>query len=234
MVTDMSSHDTRTSSWNKTQQHKDWPDFRLGITGTIAGGKSTVCNLLKEKGLPIIDTDQLAREVISPGTNNLQKLVGIFGQAILLEDGAVDRKIMLNKILASREDRKRVEDILHPAIFARMSDWLCEQKSQGNEIVAVEVPLLFERGWDRFFNLTLTVLTPVSTALQRLHRKRGLAQETARQLLDLQMKNEQKAHLADYVIRNDGTKEELKKKVDEFWCWLQQKTTGSQDDSFEL
>jgi len=234
LVTHMSSQDRHTSALNNAQHPTDWPDFRLGITGTIAGGKSTVCNLLKEKGLPIIDTDRLAREVVSPGTNILQKLVDILGPEILLANGAADRKIILEKILARPEDRKQVEDILHPAIFTRMSDWLCEQKSLGNEIVAVEVPLLFEKGWNRFFNLALAVLTPVSTALQRLQKKRGLAQETAEQLLKLQMGNEQKAQLADYVIWNDGTEEELKEKVDVFWRWLRQKTTGGQADSFEL
>lgn len=229
----MSSQDTHTSFGNNAQQHKDWPNFRLGITGTIAGGKSTVCNLLREKGLPIIDTDQLAREVVSPGTKTLQKLVGIFGPAILLRNGTVDRKILLHKILAWPEGRRQVEDILHPAIFAHMSDWLCEQKKLGNEIVAVEVPLLFEKGWNRFFNLALAVLTPISTAIQRLQKKRGVTQKTARQLLNLQMENERKAQLADYVIWNDGTEEELKKKVNEFWRWLQQKTTGNQADPFE-
>lgn len=234
MVTAMSSHDTHTSFWNKAQPHKDWPNFRLGITGTIAGGKSTVCNLLKGKGLPILNTDQLAREVVSPGTNTIQKLIDTFGTAILSENGTVDRKIMLNRILACAEDRRHLEGILHSAIFARMSDWLCEQKSLGNEIVAVEVPLLFEKGWNSFFNLTLAVLTPVSTALQRLQNKRGLSEETAGQLLHLQMGNEQKAQLANYVIWNDGTKEELGKKVDEFWRWLRQKTTDGHADLFEL
>lgn len=230
----MSRQDMDTSCFTNTKQHKDWPDFRLGITGTLAGGKSTVCSLLRGKGLPVIDTDQLAREVVSPGTETLQQLIGIFGSAILLENGAVDRKILLHKILTRPEDRKQIEDILHSAIFIRMSEWLCEQKKLGNGIVAVEVPLLFEKGWNRFFNLTLAVLTPISTALHRLQKKRGVAQETANQLLNLQMGNEQKAQLADYVIWNDGTEEELKKKVNEFWHWLQQKTTGNQDDFFDL
>lgn len=221
----MSSDDHKTHFLPLPETLHPWPNLVLGITGTVAGGKSTVCDILKARGLPIIDTDQLAKEAVTPGTDILKQLVNVFGIEILLKDGTLNRKMMLIKILDSPMARKQVEDILHPHIFQKMSQWLNEQKKLGNEMAGVEVPLLFEKGWGSLFHRTLAVLAPLHIALERLQKNRGLSKETAERLINIQMSNEEKAKLADYVIWNDGTREELGQKVEAFWKWLQE-TSG--------
>jgi dephospho-CoA kinase len=139
----------------------------IGLTGGIASGKSTVGRMLSKQNFPVIDTDKLAREVVEPGKPALKKLVKAFGTKILKDDKTLDRHRMLEMILTDAGARQLVENIIHPYVFKRMDQILQQLAASGNNIVIVEVPLLFEAGWQDFFDYIISVVAPESICTGR-------------------------------------------------------------------
>lgn len=191
--------------------------MNIGLTGGIASGKSTVSAMLVRKGALLIDADQIAREVVLPGRPALLEIVQRFGQAVLLEDGALHRKKLGEMIFRDSEARKDLEAILHPQIRAIMRQRMLEWETENPQsLVVVDVPLLFESKLQGMFSEVMLVYAPVDIQRNRLMQREGISWEEAELRLDSQMPIEGKKKLADVIINNSGTLEETENQIDDF------------------
>ncbi len=161
-----------------------------------------------------MDADQIAREVVMPGTGGLKKVADHFGPSVLAKDGTLDRAALRTVILADDRARKSLEAILHPEIISLMQSRIQAAFESGNRMVVAEVPLLFELGMASRFDRVVLVKAGREVKVQRLMRRDGVSEDDARRLLDLQMPDSEKEKLADIVIENNGTVAELIKNVD--------------------
>lgn len=192
-----------------------FPTRCLALTGGIACGKSTVAQLLERAGLRRWDLDQLARQVVLPGTPGYDQVVERFGTAILQSDGQLDRARLAQRVFTSTQDRESLERILHPLIWERLRQSLQEDTDSGEAPeTVVEIPLLFEKGHQSRFAKVWVVASDPELQLQRLRHRDGLDEAQARARLQSQWPIERKAALADWVIWNNGSLEELNSQVD--------------------
>src|SRR5688572_20013711 len=169
----------------------------IGLTGGIASGKSAVAELFAQLGAPVLDTDQIARDVVEPGKPTLAKLVAEFGSDILDSAGRLDRARMRTRVFADPEQRKRLEAITHPAIREELA--ARAQRAQGPYQVHV-IPLLVESGRAELYDRVLVVDTSEQAQLQRLLARDGSNDEQARQILAAQASREDRLDAADDVI----------------------------------
>lgn len=190
--------------------HRPGP-FIVGLTGGIASGKTTVANLFEERGVTLIDTDQLARDVVEPGTPALAQLVTVFGADILDAAGRLDRRRMRDRVFAAPAERRVLESITHPAIRAELVRR--SQTARGPYQIHV-IPLLAEGRNRAAFDRVLVVDCPTEAQLERLMQRDGSSAEQARQMLAAQATREQRLSVADDVIHNDGRIEHLEPQID--------------------
>ena len=181
----------------------------IGLTGNIAAGKSTVAAGLAAAGLPVIDADTLAREVVAPGTSALAAIVARWGPTILAADGTLDRAALRRRILADPADRTALEAITHPAIAARRAARTAELAATGAPVVICDIPLLFEAQLEDTVDEIVLVDAPVAVRRARLIHDRGLAPSEADALIAAQMPADQKREHADVVIDNAGSRADL-------------------------
>lgn len=181
----------------------------VGLTGNAASGKSTVAGLWQRAGVPVVSADQLARDAVAPGSEGLNQIAGEFGHDLVLEDGTLDRAALRSKVLASPRARVKLERILHPRIQALREAWLAKQREAGVRLVVSEIPLLFETGVQTHFDVVVVVHAPRSLLLERLRAHRGLEAAEAEALLEAQIPSEENLHLADHVITNTGSVQDL-------------------------
>ena len=181
----------------------DWPARVVGLTGGIASGKSTVGRMLSGQNFPLIDTDRLSREVIEPKEPALEELVRAFGEKILRDDGTLDRQEMLDIILTDAKARRLVEGIIHPRVFKRMDQALRQLAASGYDLVLVEIPLLFEAGWQDLFDYIVTVVAPDSACIKRLSRRNKVSRAKALRWIATQIPQRVKAKRSDYILYND-------------------------------
>lgn len=174
----------------------------IGLTGGIASGKSTVTNMLKEKGIPVCDVDVVAKEVIAKGSVGLQQLVLEFGEALLTPQKTLDRHTLATMIFSDATLRKRVDAILHPLILEKVNIWVAQQTAP---VVVVDMPLLFEVGYDKQVDVTVVVYVDSVTQLERLMKRNGYTKEEAQQRIDAQLSIQEKVKKATYVIDNTQT-----------------------------
>lgn len=191
--------------------------MNLGLTGGIACGKSTIADLLVRRGAILIDADQLAREVVEPGSPVLEEVARHFGQAVLKEDGSLDRKRMGEIIFANPGLRKRLEEVLHPPIRRLIQERMAKaEHSHPGRLVVVDIPLLYESGMKDLVSEVMVVYIPKELQLERLMKRDSLTREQVEQRLSAQMPIEEKKGLADFVIDNSGTIEQTERQIDEF------------------
>jgi dephospho-CoA kinase len=181
----------------------------IGLTGNIAAGKSTVAAGLAAAGLPVIDADTLAREIVAPGTPALAAIVARWGPTILAADGTLDRAALRRRILADPADRTALEAITHPAIAARRAARTAELAATGAPVIICDIPLLFEAQLEDTVDEIVLVYAPVAVRRARLIRDRGIAPAEADALIAAQMPAEWKRAHADVVIENAGSRSEL-------------------------
>jgi dephospho-CoA kinase len=186
--------------------------FRVALTGGIASGKSTVADLFAALGVPVIDTDLIARQVVEPGQPALAQVVAGFGAEVLDASGRIDRRRMRERIFADPEARRRLEAILHPAIGAEMARQ--SLAAQGPYQLLV-IPLLTEGGRRDHVDRVLLVDVPEELQVQRLTMRDGVTQEQARASLNAQATRADRLALADDVVRNAGREDELREAVAE-------------------
>jgi dephospho-CoA kinase len=189
----------------------------VGLTGNIASGKSTVARMLAERGATLVDSDVLARRAVERGMPAYDRIVERWGDAVVTADGQIDRAALRGIVFSSAEEREQLNAIVHPEV-ERMRDALLDEAAhRGDRIVVCDIPLLFERQLEGDFDRVILVDAPRALRLERLVRDRGLREGEALEMIDAQMPPERKRVLADIVIDNDGTLEELEREVDAAW-----------------
>jgi dephospho-CoA kinase len=188
--------------------------YLVGLTGGIASGKSYVASLLGQLGASTVDADQVAREVVVPGSVGLVQVIGAFGSEILLPNGELDRPKLANIVFSDAEKRIGLERILHPLIKARTTQLIGEQVS---EIVVYAVPLLVEANVDYPFDAIITVEAGVENQVARLMNSRQLPEADARARIGAQTGSAERTARANYVIDSSGTKEQTKLQVAGVW-----------------
>jgi dephospho-CoA kinase len=187
----------------------------IGLTGGIASGKSTVADLLGQRGAVLIDADRLAREVVEPGTRGLAAVVERFGAGVLLPDGSLDRAALGRMVFADPDARRDLEAIIHPAVRARAAE-LTAAASPGAVVVQM-IPLLVETGQQDAFDIVAVVDVDPKVQLARVRARDGLDDADARARVRAQAGRGERLAAADAVIRNDGSPEDLVREVDAFW-----------------
>lgn len=189
----------------------------IGLTGGIATGKSTVDAMLAERGAAIVDADELAREVVLPGTPGLDAVVQRFGPGVLQSGGTLDRAALGAIVFADSAARKDLERITHPRIADLMQQRIAEGFARDVPAVIVDIPLLFENHREDMFEGVLLVWAPEAVQLQRMRERDGIDGEAAQQRLSAQMPIDEKRALATWVIDNSGSLSETKRQVDAWW-----------------
>lgn len=192
----------------------------LGLTGSIASGKSTVADCFVECGAILVSADQLAREVVNPGSPTLAKLVDVFGMEILTAAGSLDRGVMARIVFADPGARRKLESVIHPAIAHLAECRLAELKKAPHDLIVYEAPLLFEAGAESRVDEVLVVLVGPSVQLQRLLGRDRLSEAEARQRIAAQWPQTDKVQKADYVIDNSGPLEKTRAAVEALYDYL--------------
>lgn len=186
----------------------------VGLTGGIGCGKSTVAAMLRARGVPVIDADQLGRDVVAPGTPGLQAIVDAFGAAVLRPDGALDRKGLAAQVFPNPVALARLNAIVHPLIQAAAMARLRELAMQEHPLVVLEAALLLEAGWDRVVDTVVVVTTTPELQLQRLVARGDVTPEDAQARVASQLPLAAKEARADHLIRNDGDLDALEAAVE--------------------
>jgi dephospho-CoA kinase len=188
--------------------------LRIALTGGIATGKSYVAEHMRRAGVPLIDADLLAREVVAPGTPALDAIVTRFGTSVLTPDGSLDRARLGDIVFRDAEARRELEAMTHPAIAERIAQFFASQPPEVRFAVA-DIPLLYETGGQARFDRVIVVACAPDTQIRRVMTRDRLHREDAERRLAAQMPIADKAARADFVIRTDGTHAETDRQVDE-------------------
>lgn len=190
----------------------------LGVTGGIGSGKTTVANMLVAKGVPIVDFDILAREVVEPGTKGFDDIVDYFGPQVVADDGTLDRKQLSKIVFGDMEKRKILESFTHPPIFEAFSAQvkaLSNQSSAG--VIQVVIPLLVELNLQYLFDRLMVVYVPREIQLQRLVERDKITKEAAALILESQIPLDEKIKFADFVVDNSSTLDKTREQVEGVW-----------------
>lgn len=191
--------------------------LKVGLTGNIASGKSTVARVWRSQGAEVVEADELARRAVEPGTEALAAIVGRWGPGMLDESGELDRAALREIVFRDPEERARLEQIVHPAVQRLRAEAFRAAEAAGRRIVVADIPLLFEVGMEDEFDLVVLVDAPEDVRLERIVSARGLTADEARSMMDAQMPSERKRAHADVVIDNTGTMEELEARAARVW-----------------
>lgn len=187
--------------------------MRVGLTGGIASGKSTVSAILTELGAVVVDADRIAREVVAAGTPGLAQVVAAFGPEVLTPAGEMDRPRVGAIVFGDPTRRQLLERIIHPLVRARGQE--LEQEAPAGAIVVHDIPLLAETGQAAAFDAVIVVDVPEEVQVERMMRDRGVSEADARARVAAQATREQRLGVATYVIENTGTREDLRQRVSE-------------------
>jgi dephospho-CoA kinase len=187
--------------------------MRVGLTGGVASGKSTVSGMLADLGAVVVDADRLARDVVAPGTPGLAAVVAEFGSGVLTADGALDRPAMGAIVFADPARRAALEAIIHPLVRQRAAE--LEASAPAGALVVHDIPLLTETGQAASFDAVLVVDVPAELQVERTVRERGWAAAEAESRIAAQATREDRLAVATYVIDNTGTIEDLRQRVTE-------------------
>lgn len=185
----------------------------LGVTGGIASGKTLVTHIFRQLGAAVVSADELAREVVAPGSPTLALLVERFGPEILLQSGELDRPALAALIFADPQARVDLNAITHPAIARLSVARLAELAAAEGTLVVYEAPLLYEAGAEKRVDAVLVVTVPEVLQLQRLMARDQLSEPVARERIAAQLSQAEKAARADFVIANDATVAALEAQV---------------------
>ena len=185
--------------------------MRVGLTGGIGAGKSTVSDILRELGAVVVDSDLLAREVVAPGTPGLAQVVDAFGPEVLAPDGTMDRAKVGAIVFADPDQRRRLEGIVWPLVHEAGAALAAAAGPEG--LVVHDIPLLVESGQQSDFDAVVVVDVPVETQVERLVRDRGWTEADARARIDAQATREQRLAAATHVVDNTGSLDDLRRRV---------------------
>jgi dephospho-CoA kinase len=185
----------------------------IGLTGGIASGKSTVTKMIRELGIPVIDADQVARDVVKVGEEAYTQIVATFGQDILQTNGEIDRAKLGAIVFHNEQERKKLNAIVHPAVRRRMMAEKEEYVQSGAKTIVLDIPLLFESELTHLIDKVIVVYVDDEVQLERLMKRNGFSKEEALARIRSQMPLHEKVKKADAVINNNGTVEETKQQL---------------------
>ena len=189
----------------------------VGLTGGIACGKSTVSEILRRLGVPIVDADRIAREVVEPGSPVLAAIVREFGPNVLLPDGTLDRAALGSLVFGDAAARARLNALVHPAIQERSGAQLAEHARAGAPIAIYDAALILENGLGGAMDALLVVAVPEDVQVDRLVRRDGISRAAALARIRAQMPLAEKIAAADWVVDNSGTLAETEERVRGIW-----------------
>lgn len=189
--------------------------IRVALTGGIASGKSYCTARFASRGVPVVDADQLAREVVRPGTPGLTAITRRFGTRVLRADGGLDRARLAELVFSDAAGRRDLEAIVHPAVYDAIQGWLRRAEIAGAPLAIADIPLLYETAHDRDFDRVIVVACAPETQLARLVMRNGMSEDDARRRLAAQMPMYEKVKRANYVIKTDGSFADTDSQVDQ-------------------
>lgn len=189
--------------------------FKLGLTGGIATGKSTISTYLGSKNIPVLDADKIARQVVEPGTPGLAEIVQYFGDDILQADQTLNRKVLGQIVFNDEQALQKLNEITHPRIQQMMIDQLAGLAKSNTPLVILDIPLLLENHNEVGADAVMLVAIPKQLQLERLMDRNHLTQAEAESRIAAQMPLAEKEKLADYIIDNSGTVADTYKQVDQ-------------------
>jgi len=189
----------------------------VGLTGGIGSGKSTVSALLAERGALVVDTDAVARQVVAPGGPAHDALIERFGPVL-----AADRRALAGVVFSDRSALADLNAIVHPAVRHEVAPRLADMEARGADVVVLAVPLLVETGGAYDVAGVIVVDCPEDIAVERLVAKRGRSEADVRRRMAAQASREERIDVADLIIHNEGSVEDLVSQVDETWAWIQE------------
>ena len=188
----------------------------VGLTGGIGTGKSTMARMLEKRGAVVFDADVLARQAVAPGTPGFDQVIERFGPNVLAPGGGLDREALASIVFSDPAARRDLEGIVHPEV-RRMFAEGCEEYRDSDRVVVLSAPLLVETGMHTAFDLLIVVSAPVATQIERLMRDRGMPERDVQARIDAQLPLEAKEEVADVIVHNEGTLEDLETQVDRVW-----------------
>lgn len=189
----------------------------IGLTGGIASGKTTVSTLLRECGAFIIDTDKIARAVVEPGETAYLDIIAAFGDTIVTADGMIDRLKLGEIVFKDAKKRVLLEQLTHPRIEERVNQLIESARKHSCPMVILDVPLLFESGWDKRVEEIWVVNVDARTQLQRLVKRNNFSEQAAMARIKAQLPIADKIQRADQVIDNNGDLSQLKAEILRIW-----------------
>lgn len=191
--------------------------FKIGLTGGIASGKSTVLIYFKDKGIPYIDADIVAREVVEPGTEGLEAIVDAFGSNVLHDDGTLNREALGAIVFHNEEKRSQLNNCLKEHIRNRIMELTAHYESNHTSVLIYDIPLLIEGEWYTMMDEVWLVYVNELTQIERLMIRNGFSKEDALARINSQMRLDDKRSFADLIIDNNGAPQALTAKLDTIW-----------------
>ena len=191
--------------------------FKIGLTGGIASGKSTVLTYIKDKGIPYIDADIVAREVVEPGTEGLEAIVDAFGSNVLHDDGTLNREALGAIVFHNEEKRRQLNDCLKEHIRNRIMELTAHYESNRAAVLIYDIPLLIEGEWYTMMDEVWLVYVNESTQIERLMSRNGFSKKDALARINSQMRLDDKRSFADVIINNSDTPQALTAQLDTIW-----------------
>lgn len=185
----------------------------IGLTGSIASGKSTVSSMFAALEIPVVDADKISRLVVEPGEQAYNAILKSFGDDILLPDNSINRSKLGSIIFANESKRKQLNDIVHPAVREKMLEERDQYIQDGHHCVVLDIPLLFESKLTDYVQTTIVIYVTEQTQLQRLMNREEYTEDEAYQRIHSQISMDEKKQLADIVLDNNGTKEQTYKQL---------------------
>ena len=191
--------------------------FKIGLTGGIASGKSTVLTYFKDKGIPYIDADIVAREVVEPGTEGLKAIVNAFGSNVLHDNGTLNREALGAIVFHNEEKRRQLNNSLKEHIQNRIMELTAHYESNRTAVLIYDIPLLIEGEWNAMMDEVWLVYVNEPTQIERLMSRNGFSEDDALARIKSQMRLDDKRSFADVIIDNNGTPQELIEQLDTIW-----------------
>ena len=195
--------------------------LKIGLTGGIASGKSTVTTYFRDRGISVIDADILGHRTYEPGTDTFNAVIATFGEDLRAADGTIDRRVLGGKVFGKPEELKRLTDIVWPGIRKLASTGLSNLEVAGNELAVLEAAVLFEAAWDDMVDEIWVVVVEPDLAVKRLATRNNLDEDAARARINSQLTNAERTARANIVIENNSSLDALQTAIEREWEQLQ-------------
>lgn len=184
--------------------------LKIGLTGGIGSGKTTACEIFTELGVPVIDADIIAHDLVKPGMPALEEIIRVFGKEVISDDGTLDRKTIRDKVFANSNERKKLEDILHPAVYREIS---VQVENINSRYCIISIPLLLETGASKTVDRILLIDVPREQQLERASNRDNTNKNDINAIIDSQISRNDRLSAADDIVDNNGDINDLRKKI---------------------